>query len=281
MRYLIVKRTDKISKKVSELIINKCNDCNFTYISEKEISTLKDDEKLDIVFSIGGDGTFLRSVHYYHKFNPIFININTGTFGYLCEFKIDEIEEIFPRLFQRSINYKEVSLLRLDKYKFKEESNSFSLTNSYFALNEFRIASINEATIKFDIYIDNTFLECLRGDGCVISSSLGSSGITKSLKGALVDNEIEMLEFVENAPIFNKKYHSISSPFVLNKDKEFKLTNFFHNSFNVYYDCESLRINNFTKDDYISIYLDQFNKIRILTNPKTNYIEKTREMFAN
>ena len=281
MRYLIVKRTDKISKKVSELIINKCNDCNFTYISEKEISTLKDDEKLDIVFSIGGDGTFLRSVHYYHKFNPIFININTGTFGYLCEFKIDEIEEIFPRLFQRSINYKEVSLLRLDKYKFKEESNSFSLTNSYFALNEFRIASINEATIKFDIYIDNTFLECLRGDGCVISSSLGSSGITKSLKGALVDNEIEMLEFVENAPIFNKKYHSISSPFVLNKDKEFKLTNFFHNSFNVYYDCESLRINNFTKDDYISIYLDQSNKIRILTNPKTNYIEKTREMFAN
>ena len=281
MRYLIVKRTDKISKKVSELIINKCNDCNFTYISEKEISTLKDDEKLDIVFSIGGDGTFLRSVHYYHKFNPIFININTGTFGYLCEFKIDEIEEIFPRLFQRSINYKEVSLLRLDKYKFKEESNSFSLTNSYFALNEFRIASIDEATIKFDIYIDNTFLECLRGDGCVISSSLGSSGITKSLKGALVDNEIEMLEFVENAPIFNKKYHSISSPFVLNKDKEFKLTNFFHNSFNVYYDCESLRINNFTKDDYISIYLDQSNKIRILTNPKTNYIEKTREMFAN
>ena len=281
MRYLIVKRTDKISKKVSELIINKCNDCNFTYISEKEISTLKDDEKLDIVFSIGGDGTFLRSVHYYHKFNPIFININTGTFGYLCEFKIDEIEEIFPRLFQRSINYKEVSLLRLDKYKFKEESNSFSLTNSYFALNEFRIASIDEATIKFDIYIDNTFLECLRGDGCVISSSLGSSGITKSLKGALVDNEIEMLEFVENAPIFNKKYHSISSPFVLNKDKEFKLTNFFHHSFNVYYDCESLRINNFTKDDYISIYLDQSNKIRILTNPKTNYIEKTREMFAN
>lgn len=281
MRYLIVKRTDKISKKVSELIINKCNDCNFTYISEKETSTLKDDEKLDIVFSIGGDGTFLRSVHYYHKFNPIFININTGTFGYLCEFKIDEIEEIFPRLFQRSINYKEVSLLRFDKYKFKEESNSFSLTNSYFALNEFRIASINEATIKFDIYIDNTFLECLRGDGCVISSSLGSSGITKSLKGALVDNEIEMLEFVENAPIFNKKYHSISSPFVLNKDKEFKLTNFFHNSFNVYYDCESLRVNNFTKDDYISIYLDQSNKIRILTNPKTNYIEKTREMFAN
>ncbi len=281
MRYLIVKRTDKISKKVSELIINKCNDCNFTYISEKETSTLKDGEKLDIVFSIGGDGTFLRSVHYYHKFNPIFININTGTFGYLCEFKIDEIEEIFPRLFQRSINYKEVSLLRLDKYKFKEESNSFSLTNSYFALNEFRIASIDEATIKFDIYIDNTFLECLRGDGCVISSSLGSSGITKSLKGALVDNEIEMLEFVENAPIFNKKYHSISSPFVLNKDKEFKLTNFFHNSFNVYYDCESLRINNFTKDDYISIYLDQSNKIRILTNPKTNYIEKTREMFAN
>lgn len=281
MRYLIVKRTDKISKKVSELIINKCNDCNFTYISEKETSTLKDDEKLDIVFSIGGDGTFLRSVHYYHKFNPIFININTGTFGYLCEFKIDEIEEIFPRLFQRSINYKEVSLLRLDKYKFKEESNSFSLTNSYFALNEFRIASIDEATIKFDIYIDNTFLECLRGDGCVISSSLGSSGITKSLKGALVDNEIEMLEFVENAPIFNKKYHSISSPFVLNKDKEFKLTNFFHHSFNVYYDCESLRINNFTKDDYISIYLDQSNKIRILTNPKTNYIEKTREMFAN
>lgn len=281
MRYLIVKRSDKISKKVSELIINKCTDYKFTYISENEALSLKDDDKIDIVFSIGGDGTFLRSVHYFHKFNPLFININTGTFGYLCEFKIDEIDEIFPRLFQRSINFKEVSLLRLDNYKFNEDANNFSLVNSYFALNEFRIASINEATVKFDIYIDDTFFECLRGDGCVISSSLGSSGITKSLKGALVDNEIEMLEFVENAPIFNKKYHSISSPFVLNKDKEFKLTNFFHHSFNVYYDCESLRISNFDKNDYISIYLDKNKKIKILTNPKTNYIEKTREMFLN
>lgn len=267
MRYVIESKGDELSIKIKELIISLCDSYKYLYLENI------DNNVPFICFSIGGDGTFLRSVKKYKDYNPLFITINTGNFGYLCEFKIEEIKDIF-NLLNNKYNHKELSLLRLD-------INKNSELNTYYALNEFRISSNNEATIKFDIYINDTFLETLKGDGCVISSSIGSSGIAKSLGGALVDNEIEMLEFIENAPISNKGYHSLSSPFVLNKYKKFKLTNFKSNSFNIYYDAETILINDFLFSDELIISLDLNKKIKILINPKKNYINKTKDMFID
>ncbi len=271
MNYIVVSRGDSLSKSVEINIENELNKLNFKKIDLNNISSLNKNN-IDYVFSIGGDGTFLRSVQKFYEFNPLFITINTGNFGYLCKYKKEDYLKIFADLKKRNINYKEVSLLKCEIYKENIKKDE------YYAVNEFRLHSSNGSTLKFDISIDDTFFETLKGDGCLIASSIGSSGIAKSLKGALIDNEIELLEFIENAPISNNGYTSLSSPFVLSKEKVFKFSLFSSSHFNIYFDSEMVEINEFNDKDFIKIYLSN-KKIRLLENDEKNYIARTSSMF--
>ncbi len=275
MNYILISRGDIYSNKVKEDLISRLNLLGFKNV-EDDIKKANKDINLDYVFSIGGDGTFLRSVQSFYEYNPLFITINTGNFGYLCEYKKEDYLKSLTDLKKRDINYKLVSLLKCEVNKYLD-NNNYKI-DEYYAVNEFRIHSSNGSTLKFDISIDDTFFETLKGDGCLIASSIGSSGIAKSLKGALIDNEIELLEFIENAPISNNGYTSLSSPFVLSKEKIFVFSNFSSSSFNIYYDSEAIEIKDFNKNDFIKIYLSN-KKIRLLHNKEKNYIERTSYMF--
>ena len=275
MNYILISRGDIYSNKVKEDLISRLNLLGFKNV-EDDIKKANKDINLDYVFSIGGDGTFLRSVQSFYEYNPLFITINTGNFGYLCEYKKEDYLKSLTDLKKRDINYKLVSLLKCEVNKYLD-NNNYKI-DEYYAVNEFRIHSSNGSTLKFDISIDDTFFETLKGDGCLIASSIGSSGIAKSLKGALIDNEIELLEFIENAPISNNGYTSLSSPFVLSKEKIFVFSNFSSSSFNIYYDSEAVEIKDFNKNDFIKIYLSN-KKIRLLHNKEKNYIERTSYMF--
>ncbi|MBP5694911.1 MAG: NAD(+)/NADH kinase [Bacilli bacterium] len=226
-----------------------------------------DDKNPEIVFSIGGDGNLLKTVQRYLDVDPIFASVNFGNLGYLCEYKGNEIDKLIDDIKKDMINYKEISFLEANVNNEK-----------LYALNEFKVISNNGKTLKFDVLINNTLLENFKGDGCVVTSSIGSSGLGKSLGGALVDNEIEMIQFVEIAPIKNRLVSSIGSPYVLNKDKVITLKGFKPNKFSLFYDCKSLNIDDY--DGEISFKVSE-KKIKFLKNYRNNYIEKTREAFVS
>jgi NAD+ kinase len=223
-----------------------------------------DSDSPEIVISIGGDGTFLRLVQRWYKIDPLFVSINMGNLGYLCEYKGSEMKLLLADILDPKI--REISLLECD----------FN-TGSVYALNEVRIEAKGGQSIRFDVSINDNYLETIRADGCCVSTSIGSSGMARSLGGSLVDNEIEMLEFVEKAAIRNRSYSSIESPFVLNKDKTIKLSNFSFDSFNIFYDCKGMMVNDFK--GCIAIFLSD-KKVKVLQNPRNNYILKTKEAFV-
>ena len=224
-------------------------------------------DKPDIVISIGGDGTFLRTIHNYLDLNPLFANINYGNLGYLCEYTSKELEEFILDLLSVKHGEKEISLLE-GHYKDKK----------IYALNEIRVEAQKGETIVFDVFINDTYLETLKSDGCLISSSIGSSAMARSLGGAIVDNEVEMIEFVEKAPIQNRSYNSIRSAFVLEKHKEITLRNFKNKSISIFYDSKNDSLSNYQGE--IKIKLSN-KKIRVLKNKRNNYIRKTHEAFIN
>lgn len=231
------------------------------HLLEKE-GYIQNNENFDFIISIGGDGTFLRTVQDYYVRDPLFISINMGNLGYLCEFEGNEIDKVVKLLKNPLI--KEISLL---------EGNYEN--ENFYALNEIRVEATHGSSIKFDVKINDTFLETIKGDGCLVSTSIGSSGLARSLGGSLVDNEIEMLEFVEKAPIENKTYQSIRSPFVLNKEKVISICNI-NDKFAIAYDCKYKEFEKMNGD--ITIKLSN-KKIRILKNAESNYILKTRRAF--
>ena len=255
MRFCISLRDGDGVKKVADFIKDSLLQKGLVY----------DEINPDLVVSVGGDGTFLRAIQKYFSIRPLFANINFGNLGYLCEYTDKELTEFVSDLLRPHHEEKEIALLEA-KYDGK----------TCYALNEFRVESSKGDTLIFDVFINDTYLETLKADGCLISTSIGSSAMARSLGGAIVDNEIEMIQFVEKAPIQNRTYESIRSPFVLQKDKVIKIENIKNNEFFIYYDSKSDFVKNYYDDIVIRL---SDKKVRVLKNTRNNYIKKTHEAF--
>ena len=152
MRFCISLRDGDGVKKVSDFIKESLLKEGLVY----------DEINPELVISVGGDGTFLRAIQKYFLIKPLFANINFGNLGYLCEYTEKELKEFIVDLLDKNHAEKEITLLEA-KYSDK----------TYYALNEFRIESSKGDTLVFDVYINDTYLETLKADGCLISTSIG------------------------------------------------------------------------------------------------------------
>lgn len=173
-----------------------------------------DDNNPDVVLSVGGDGTFLRAVNRYIDIidDIKIIGINYGTLGFYNEYQRDELDQVIFAL--KNEDYKVFSYrLLLGTATYTDEIKKF------YAVNEFRLENPFR-TLTCEVFINGESLEIFRGNGLVISSSLGSSAYNKSLGGALVEPRFDMMELTEIAPIENNVYHSIGSSLILKHDSE-------------------------------------------------------------
>ena len=224
-----------------------------------------DEDNPEIVFSLGGDGTFLRTIHSYGNVNPLFIGFNEGKLGFLCEFTLDNFKDVIEKLINQNYLEKEVRLLRC---RFSDKS--------FYALNEIRIEAINGNSLNFNVSINDDYLEKPNADGICFATSLGSSGITRGLRGALVSSNLEIIEMCEKTPINNRIYSSLNSPLILDKDSVILLDDFSSSTFNIFYDNYYYLVNNFNGEIEITLS----NKtIRILKNEETSYINRLNDSF--
>lgn len=223
------------------------------------------EENPDIVIALGGDGTLLRAVHYYlnQLDNIKFIGINAGTLGYLMQFSKEDLDNILKN---RLFDAEQYSLIECLVKKEAEEK-------TLFAVNEFRFENPFHTMIA-DVYINNSHLEKFRGNGLVISSSLGSSAYNKSLGGAVVDSSLEVLELTEIAAIENNVYRSLGSSLVLSKEKEISLDVDFKYVI-VGYDHESLPL---VEVESILVKLSD-KKLNIISNLNKNNIQILKGSF--
>ena len=76
MNYCVEAKHNDNCLKVVEELKDKLSSLDF-YESKNQI---------DYCFSLGGDGTLLRSISKYYTKSPIFVGINLGNLGFLCSF---------------------------------------------------------------------------------------------------------------------------------------------------------------------------------------------------
>lgn len=257
-----------MNEKFCFLLKNGENIKNFS-LKLKEVLESKgliyDENEPQYVISIGGDGTFLRAISNYREKNPIFVGVNFGNLGFLCEYKEEEFDLLVNDLTLNDGKAENVRLLECEVENKK-----------YYAFNEFRVQSKNHETIVLDVYFDELYLETLRGDGCCISSSYGSSGLNKSLGGAVISKEIELLEFTEMAPIQNKTYQTIGSSIVLSPDTSISLKHEEKRDIILCFDSNSVILNEFCG---VFHFVLGKTKVKILKNGKNNYVKKLHEAF--
>ncbi|MEN8185894.1 MAG: NAD kinase [Bacteroidota bacterium] len=136
----------------------------------------------DLFFSVGGDGTFLRSITFVRDLNIPIIGINTGRLGFLATIQKEKIEEAVAKLIKKDytiINRSVISVRTNDNNKDLEELN--------FALNEISISRKNTASmITVETSLDNEFLTNYWSDGLIIATPTGSTGYSLSCGGPII-----------------------------------------------------------------------------------------------
>lgn len=143
-------------------------------------TSYKDLGDLDLLISIGGDGTLLESVTLVKNTEVPILGINTGRLGFLATVSNDKIKEGIDAIFNGYYTYDERTLISLDS-----SNDVFGELN--FGLNEFTISKRDIASmIIVHTYIDGEYLNSYWADGLIIATPTGSTAYSISVGGPVV-----------------------------------------------------------------------------------------------
>lgn len=166
----------------------------------------------DMVISMGGDGTFLKSAMRVGNRNIPILGINTGRLGFLADISPEEIEETFHEICNGHYQVEDRSVLRLQ--------NNGELLHGYpYALNEIAILKRDSSSmISIHTHINGALLTTYQADGLVISTPTGSTAYSLSVGGPIMVPHAGTIALTPVAP------HSLNvRPIVLRDDLEITL----------------------------------------------------------
>jgi len=136
--------------------------------------------EVDILISLGGDGTLLSLVRKSYGFDKPILGINAGNLGFLADTRVEQVDEMIDvllsgdyRIDNRMLIYGYIET-KLKKHKF-------------YAFND---VVITRPTIshmaKIDAFIDKDWFNSYYGDGLLISTPTGSTAYNLSLGGPIL-----------------------------------------------------------------------------------------------
>jgi len=135
---------------------------------------------IDLAFSVGGDGTFIKTVSYIRDSGVPILGINTGRLGFLANIGRDHIASTMEMIQQKRFVYQKRSLLRVET-----EHDLFGEDN--IALNEVTVHKKDTASmITVHATIDGNYLNSYWADGLIVSTPTGSTAYNLSCGGPIV-----------------------------------------------------------------------------------------------
>ena len=174
------------------------------YIDEDfvdQINLPKLDKEVDLIITLGGDGTLLYYKRKYASFKEtIYTAANIGRLGFMADVHMEQFDDYFNDIFNQEYSVEERMMLQtLDPTK-----------KSHAAVNDivFHRGS-NPSMIELKVSIDDVYFNTFQADGLIISTPTGSTAYTLAAGGPLVHPTIPAIIMT---PICG---HTLSSrPFV-------------------------------------------------------------------
>jgi NAD+ kinase len=146
----------------------------------KKFSKFEDLKGVDAFFSIGGDGTILKSVTLIRNSNIPVLGINLGRLGFLSSVSKEEIRMAIDCIITNNYILDKRALLHLET-----QDNLFGDLN--YALNEVTIQRKDHLSmIVIHVYVDDLLLNTYWSDGLIISTPTGSTAYNLSCQGPIL-----------------------------------------------------------------------------------------------
>lgn len=170
----------------------------------------------ELIICIGGDGSFLETLHRFNFPDIPFIGINTGHLGFFQELHPDDLDEFIFRYKQGRYEIQHLKTV-------KGVVTASDGRHEYIGLNEILIKGEKSRAIHLNISIGDSFIERFSGDGILVSTPAGSTAYNYSLGGSIVDPRLNLLQVTPLAPMNTTAYRSFTSSIILPPDLSIRI----------------------------------------------------------
>ena len=224
-------------------------------------------EVCDIILVLGGDGTFLSIARLMRKKSIPIMGVNMGQLGFLTEIKQDEaIEELQkmirgqpPLIHLRALL--QVTLRRKNKIILQEPVVNDAV------ISKGAIARI----IGMQIWVDNQWVNHLRADGIIVSTTTGATAYALAAGGPIVEPSVPALII---APICA---HSLTlRPLVIPDTSEVKIC-LNHRPGHVLLTLDGQDAIDMKEDDVVTIQRFKKHSLKLVSSPTRDYFSILRE----
>ena len=166
-----------LEDELKQILINKTGISN-KYDTFKSYNDFN--SGFDLAISMGGDGTFLKTVSYIRSSGVPIMGINTGRLGFLANISKDQIHNTLSQVKDKNFEFQKRSLLRVNT-----EDDLFGEDN--FALNELTLHKKDTSSmITVHASLDNKYLNSYWADGLIVATPTGSTAYNLSCGGPII-----------------------------------------------------------------------------------------------
>ncbi len=206
MKKVITISSNNINKSLEtrDILINKLINKNFEVSYDFSPDT-------ELIISIGGDGSFLKTVHDFNFPNVPIVGINTGHLGFFPEICPTKIDDFINSYINNDFLIEERNLI-LSKI-----CNKLCCID-VFALNEIVIKGDRSRTIHLDLKVNEKQIQKFSGDGMILSTSTGSTAYNYAAGGSLVDPSLNLMQLTPLYPINTNAYRSFTSSIIFSSE---------------------------------------------------------------
>ncbi|HEY3371356.1 MAG TPA: NAD kinase [Prolixibacteraceae bacterium] len=151
-------------------------------------------DEVAFIFSLGGDGTLLKSFLMAQKSSIPLVGINSGRLGFLSDISRDEIEKALDDIIEGNIFIDERSVLELELVH--DDHSEF-----HYALNEITVTKLDSSSmISIHTYIHDEFLNTYWADGLIVATPTGSTAYSLSVGGPILTPDSQNIVISPIAP---------------------------------------------------------------------------------
>ena len=151
-------------------------------------------DDISYMFSLGGDGTFLKSFLVAKNGSIPLVGINSGRLGFLSDISRDEIDSAVSDILAGDILIDERTVLELEIVSNKQSVFQY-------ALNEIAVTKLDSSSmINIHAYMNDEFLNTYWADGLIIATPTGSTAYSLSVGGPILTPDSENFVISPIAP---------------------------------------------------------------------------------
>lgn len=168
---------------------------------------------VDLVISLGGDGTLLTAARALAGLSTPLLGINLGRLGFLADVSFDHFETYLDAVVEGRYTVEERFLIQGEFYEGDD------LLSTHIALNDIILHSYESSSmIEYEVSSGGALIHIQRSDGVIVTTPTGSTAYALSGGGPIMHPSLNALAIVPICP------HTLSNrPIVLPADQSIEV----------------------------------------------------------